>query len=568
LLTLAALILIFAIAAASWWVQDRFFTSPAEVLAFEERDWIIIADFENQTGDAVFDKALDTALRVSIEQSSYVNVLPDRRVKDALRRMEMDDIERLDPDTAREIAEREGIKAVLNPSIVGVADTYVLTAVLQDPIRGTSVKSEMVRAEARDGVLPALDELAQMIRKDLGESIAAIARQSKPLAEVTTSSLEALKQYSLGIDHHWQGRFQEAQAFYANALKADPKFTAAMASLGMIQFERFDREAGQDLLSQAIAGVDQLTDKERYGILAFHARAVENDLEKAIRYYQALLALYPDNGAAHNNLGWFYFQMGRYGESVAAYQEAIRVDPAFLLTYDGLNRIYLYHQLDIDAAIDMCNQQLGYDDRHLWAHDNLGWAYFGKGEYEKAQEAFQKALAINPDSTMEMYRLGHAQRMAENYPAALATYQKILTVDPNAYPAHYLIGIMLMDEQKQSTLHLQRYLAEVEEQIHANPENGGYYIQAGLGYGRLGDYAKAEEMALKAIALNPKDRFGYARVLSVMGRKDQALEQLELAIQGGWTNYIWMKVHIDLENLYKEPRFQELLAQGLEISRD
>jgi len=569
-LTLVALILIFTIAATSWWVQDRFFTSPAEALAFEERDWIIVADFDNQTGEDVFDKALDMALRVSIEQSSYVNVLPDRRIKEALRRMEVDEPERFDAATAREVAEREGIKAVLIPSILGVAGSYILTAVLQDPIRGTSVKSEMVRVEAREGVLAALDELSQSIRRDLGESIAAISRQSKPLAEVTTSSLEALKQYSLGIDNHWQGKFQEARAFYEDSLRADPDFTAAMASLGMIQFENFDQEKGKQLLSQAVEKVSELTDKERYGILAFHARAVENDLEKAIRYYRALLALYPDDGPAHNNLGWFYFQMGRYPESADEYHEAIRIDPAFLLTYDGLNRIYLYHILDIEAAIDLCNRQLRYDDRQFWAYDNLGWAYLGKGEYENAREAFMKALGVNPNSTLEMYRLGHSQRLAEDYAAALETFQKILSLDPSAYPAHYLIGLMYrqMEEEERATLRLQRYLAVLRERIRSNPDNSGYYIQAGLGYGRLGDHGKAEEMAEKALSLNPEDHFSHAQVLSVMGRKDQALHQLELAVRNGWTNYIWLKVHVDLENLHGEARFQELLTEGFKTTGD
>jgi tetratricopeptide (TPR) repeat protein len=132
-----------------------------------------------------------------------------------------------------------------------------------------------------------------------------------------------------------------------------------------------------------------------------------------------------------------------------------------------------------------------------------------------------------------------------------------------------MIGItyQLMEKEDEASRRFQRYLAAANEGIRAYPKNSGYYLQAGLAYGRLGNFDKAQEMADKAIALNPTGYFSYAQVLSVIGKKDDALRQLELAVENGWTDYIWAKVHVDLENLQEEARFKALIAGGLQVPR-
>ncbi len=156
------------------------------------------------------------------------------------------------------------------------------------------MKSEILYAKGQDEILPQLDQLSKRIRKDLGESQYAIAQQSKPLKKVTTSSLEALKQYSIGIEYHWSSNFEEAKTYYENALRIDTTFISAKASLGNLHFERFDRELGQRLIAEAIRNIDSLSDREKYGILAFHAVNVENDFEKGIEYTKMRIELYPD----------------------------------------------------------------------------------------------------------------------------------------------------------------------------------------------------------------------------------------------------------------------------------
>ena len=175
-------------------------SSPKSVLAFQERDWIVAADFENETGEGIFDKSLDTALRVSLEQSSFVNLLPRSRIEQTLQRMKKAGISRIDEPLAREIAQREGINVLLVPRIIGIAGTYIISTTLEDAGSGAPITSDAVRVHGKEGVLAALDQLTRSTRHRLGERSTVISGRAKKLVEVTTRSLEALKQYSLGVE--------------------------------------------------------------------------------------------------------------------------------------------------------------------------------------------------------------------------------------------------------------------------------------------------------------------------------------------------------------------------------
>src|SRR5207247_610997 len=139
--------------------------------------------------------------------------------------------------------------------------------------------------------------------------------------------LEALKLYSAAIEKHRAGNFDDARTLYEDALRIDPTFTAAKTALGMVNFEVFDREKGKELLAQAVQHGEGLTEKEKYNLLAFHATAVQNDLPKAIGYWKSLLALYPDAGTAHNNLGRVYLRMEHYDDAVTEFKQALRSAP-------------------------------------------------------------------------------------------------------------------------------------------------------------------------------------------------------------------------------------------------
>jgi tetratricopeptide (TPR) repeat protein/DNA-binding winged helix-turn-helix (wHTH) protein len=531
-------------------------------------DYVLISDFENQTGDPVFDRSLNTALASSLEQSSLLNVYSRTRMKEALKRMEKPNVEHIDEALALEIAEREGVKAVVVPTIGGIGESYWLAARIRAAPSGEDIKTEVSRARSKERVLDAVDELAAAVRGDLGESIQKISER-KPLAAATTPSLEALKQYSLGLEKHRAGEVQEAKTLYENALSIDPTFTTAVAELGMLHMDQaamgiphFNAEVGKHLLSEAVLHVSNLTEKEKYAILAFHAQWVEHDLEKAAGYHIALLATYPEYPVAYSNLSWVYNRMGRYEESIATAKEAIRIDPRLLIAYANLAGVQLYQQGDVKSALETCQRALQVDSRYAWAYDCVGWALLGKNDWAQAQAAFEKAVRFNPQSTLSRYRLAHAQRLQGHYQPALQTLEHILKIDPSDATPWYDMGVVYegMGDHKKAREHFERFRHEMESLWGKDAKNADTaFCLAGV-LSRLGQTEDAMSWARKGIALDPSKHFEYATILSLNQRKREAVEQLRIAIQQGYRHYIFIKIHPDLQPLHGEPEFEKLLA--------
>jgi serine/threonine protein kinase/Flp pilus assembly protein TadD len=557
-----AVLIAFDIGSLRNWREQLLFP---KAIAFAKRDWVVIADFENLTGEEIFDKSLNSALGVSLGQSSYVNVYPRQSIEASLRRMRKEAVQHVDAATARGIAEREGLKLALLPSISGIGGVYALSATIQDPATGASLKSESVRAEGKPEVLKALDQLAKKIRQDLGETRDAVSKQSKPLVQVTTSSLEALKQFSLAVEKSRAGKFDEARQLYEDALRIDPAFTSAKGALGMVQFELFDREKGKALLAQAVQHVEGLTDKEKYNILAFYTSAVQNDFPKAIDYWKSLLALYPDAGGTHNNIGRVYLRMERYEDAAAEFKEAIRIDPYLMVSYFNLNDIYLFQLGDVASALALCKQQIAYNDRDQGAYYHLGWAYWGKDDLEQARVAFGKALEIGPQLTWNLSGLGHTYRLQGRYSEALQTFLKILQVDAKESAAHYDAGAVcqLMGDVSAARKHFESFREDAEKRVRKNPQNALDYLDLARALTRLGQKKHGWGLGQKAMSIDPSKHFEFSLLLCLHGKKQEALDHLDLAVQKGFRNYLWMKIHPDLQTISSESRFQNLTNKVL-----
>lgn len=551
-------------------VLSWFGYSVTPVSVLTPRDYVLISDFENQTGDPIFDRSLTTALATSLDQSSAANVYSPARVKETLRRMEKPDVEHIDEALALEIAEREGIKVLVLPVISRVGQSYRLAARIRAVSSGRDIKTEVSRATSKDTVLDAVDELTAALRRDLGESLQKIS-QAKPLIAATTPSLEALKQYSLGQEKLRQADVQEAKTYFENALAIDPTFTTARASLGMLHMDlaamglaRFDVEEGKRLLTDAVQHVSDLTDKEKYTVLAYYAQGVEHDSDKAIHYYKALLALYPDYPEAYSNLGWVYQRMGRYEESIAAAQQAIRIDPHLLIAYTHLALVQLYAQGDVKSGLETCQQALREDPHNAWSYDCVGWASFGKGDWAQAQAAFEKAVLFNPQSTLSRYRLAQAHRLQGHYQQALQSLEPVLKIDPSDPTPWYDMGIICeeMGYPQKAHQYFQRFQHEREDQLLKHPNDADAIWDLAEVLSRLGDKPRALFWTRKGLALAPNRHLEYAQVLSINQHKSEAIEELQVALQMEHPPWypIFIKIHPDLQALHGEPKFEQLLA--------
>jgi putative peptide modification system cyclase len=284
-----------------------YLTRPAPAIAFASRDWVVVGDLKNLTGDKAFDDSLQAAFRVGLEQSRYVNVVPDLQVRGSLKRMERDATTSVDRAVGSEIAMREGARALVLPTIAEIGGRVRLTAEIVDPTTQTSVYSDSVDGSSEDSVLPTMDTLLKKMRERLGESLGSIGETSAPLEQVTTKNLDALKAYSLGLRSMADGKGGEAISLFNQAVALDPTFAQAYLYLGNIYYTTGQRAKAYTFVSQATQHLDRLSARERLsaeGYAAFFRKPA--DMREKWSVYARL---YPDGMSGQQNLAvvlwWF-----------------------------------------------------------------------------------------------------------------------------------------------------------------------------------------------------------------------------------------------------------------------
>ncbi len=536
--------------------------SAGSSLPFTKRDWILISDFENLTDNPVFDKSLYTAFSLSTGQSRYINVFSKARMIETLARMKIGDQMFVDEKTGREMAMREGIGLYIVPSISEIGNRYAITAKILETRTGDLLKSEVLYAASEAEILPVIGKLCRKIRKDLGESRYDISLQDKPLGKVTTSSLEALKQYSLGIESHLSADFKGARNYYENALRIDTGFVAAKASLGNILIQKFNDQGGKKLLSEAIRNADNLTDREKYGIMAFHAEHVEKDYLKAIENIEVLKRLYPDDPVVHNNLGWYNQQIKRYDIALKEYKEAVRINPDQGLTYSGILWIYGEFLGMIDSALVWGEKMISDNPENPWGYFYYGSALFCRDSISKSINCFKKALELNPDFRDDQFRLSHAYRQIENYDEAIKELNKILEKYPGDASAYYDLGVnceALGKSQEARNWYLKFRKIAQDYWIKEFPDYYGTYTSLASVAARLGEKELSQQMLQKAISIDSTQYLKFAEVLCVQGDIPGSLRYLESAIDNGYRDLYWLKVSADLSALRYDIRFWNLI---------
>jgi tetratricopeptide (TPR) repeat protein len=539
-----------------------FTFSSANSVPFAKRDWVIITDFENLTSDPVFDKSLYTAFSLTANQSRHINVFPRSRMLEAITRMKLNINDPIDDNTGREIAIREGIDIYIVPSISEVGHRYVIAAKIMETRSGNILRSEVLNAENKDEILLKLDHLSKKIRRSLGESRYKIAAQDKPLKKVTTSSLEALKIYSQGIDHHLMMDFEGARKYYENALKIDTGFTSAKASLGNLLIEKFDPVKGRELLIQAVKSVDNLTERERLGILTFYAVNVEKNLPKGIEYAKTRIELYPDDAAARNSLGWYYLNSGQFEEALKEYKATVRIFPDMAYPYGGIGWIYLEKLGKVDSALVWAEKMISDNPENAWGYFYLGSAYLGFDSLSRAEAAFRKAYEINPNFLLNEYRLAHTYRIEGRYNEAIEILKKVQDNNQDAVSATYDLAVnyQSMGNQKEAMKYSSEFRRiATEEWTKTFSDDPETYFAIGAITARLGDFESSRKALVKAIEIDSARHEKFAEILCLQGRIPEALDETEKALEKGYRDIVWLKINPDYQALQNEVRFRELL---------
>ena len=307
-----------------------------------EKDSILLSDFVNTTGDPVFDGTLKQALAVQLEQSPYLNVFPQERVRDTLRYMGRSSDERLTPDLARQVCQRESIKAVLNGSISTIGSEYVVGVDAINCRTGETLAREQIDAEKKEQVLSAVGKAASRLRGKLGESLGSIQKFDAPIEEATTSSLEALKAFSLGEAERDKGSEYTAIPLYRRALELDPNFAVAYARLGQVYNNTGQTALAIENTKQAFERRDRASELEKLYIATHYYENVTGEWDKAIETYQLWKRTYPRDSTASNNLAVAYnAYLGKFDLGLAEALETVRLDPNSAFSYGVLGGSYL-----------------------------------------------------------------------------------------------------------------------------------------------------------------------------------------------------------------------------------
>src|ERR1700687_1636408 len=301
-----------------------------------EKDTIVLGDFTNTTGDSVFDDTMKQALSVSLRQSPYLNVLSDDKVAATLRMMTQPPNTRLIPDVARELCQRANSKAYIGGSIANIGSQYVIGLKAVNCLSGDVLAQEQATAAGKEKVLDALGEAATKLRAQLGESLASVQRFDAPLRQETTSSLEALKTYSLGEKAENEKGPTAALPFFQHAIELDPNFARAVEGVGIMYSNLGQSDRANEYITRAFNLRDRASERERLHITGSYYELVTGELDKAVETFREWEESYPRDDRAPINFGNLYGLEGRYEPAVEQTQKAVRLNPDNVIGYDNL----------------------------------------------------------------------------------------------------------------------------------------------------------------------------------------------------------------------------------------
>jgi eukaryotic-like serine/threonine-protein kinase len=412
-------------------------------VAFAEHDWIAMADFNNQTGNKVFDHGVSDLLAQAMQQSRYVNVVPHAVLLDAARRASRSGVTVVDAVLGRTICLQEKYRALLTGQVVNSGGGYRIMVQVEEPQRQGAVIRDSEPFTSQGELYRAEDGLAKRLRASLGEPQAQIQNQSRPLVDVTTSSPEALHRYSRALDLFEEDDFSSALQLASAAVELDPDFTMAHLLLARIWDQLGNDRESDKHLEAARSRLDHVSEREKHLILAA-TLAGQND-EKAAEQYRLVLELYPDDIEALRGLADTAYWVGRPEEAIHAAGRALELSPNRATDYnrlvDLLNRTNRF-----DESLAVYAQAVSRKVESADSHFGAGIAYWGKDDLDSARKEFELLAAGGGTDKKNMSTL---------YLARLLIYQGRLREADEA-----LRTGLLLDEQQGSDawIPLHRYL--------------------------------------------------------------------------------------------------------------
>jgi serine/threonine protein kinase/tetratricopeptide (TPR) repeat protein len=538
-----ATLLVIGLAVGGWLFFSR------QVHALTDKDTIVLADFTNKTGDAVFDDTLRQGLSVQLEQSPFLSMISDSKVNQTLKMMGRPG-DRLTSEVTREVCQRTGSKAMVTGSIAGLGSQYVVGLEAVNCQSGDLLAETQEQAASKERVLKALDAAAVSLRSRLGESLSTVQEYSTPLADATTPSLEALKAFSLGTKTEDAKGDTAALPFYKRAVELDPNFAIAYLALGNTYHNLNEAGLAGEFSRKAYGLREKVSERERFSIDAYYYEYMTGELEKAAQTFELWQQTYPRNYQPYANLGVFSVTLGNYEKALEEYREALRLEPNDVLNYSNLGNAYMnLNRLDEAEAVYKQAEARRLENENLLVNRYV-LAFF------KGDSAQMERLAL-----AAMGKPGTEDLMLANQADAQAWYGKLNNARELTRRA---MDSAERNDAKETAASYQAEsaLREVEAGNHEEARAGAnaalklapnrdVKAMAALAVAQVGDIAGAETLAAELNNTFPLDTLVQRywlptiRAAVVMERKDpnRAIELLKetSAIElGSPTNFVYL----------------------------
>ena len=459
-----------------------------------DKDTVVLSDFTNETGDPVFDDTLKTALNVSLNQSPFLNVLSDSNVGRTLRLMTRPPDTRLTPDIAREICQRTGSKAYIAGSIASLGSQYVVGLKVVNCHSGDPIAQKQITASSKEKVLDALGEATSKLRAELGESLATVQKFDVPLAEATTSSLEALQAYSQGRKI---GRIKGTSAslpYNQRAIQLDPNFAMAYSAVGGEYWSLGEIGRASEYFTKAYELREHASERERLEITAHYYQQDTGEMDKAAQTYQEELASYPQTPPAMQNLAILFGEQGQYLKAAAQYRELLAISPDSGSVYGGLgNTLLALQQLD-EAAQAIEKAQARKLDNQVF-HEVLYALAFLRSDSAAMQQQ-QQLFAGKPEEGDLLSMASDTEAFAGHFARARELTRQSVDAAIHADDKEggaITEAVAALREAAAGNVGVAKQ--EAEDALKLAPNGLGVQIQAALAFATAGDTSRAESLA-------------------------------------------------------------------------
>jgi eukaryotic-like serine/threonine-protein kinase len=571
----AAGVLLAATLVVGGWLAQSWLARPA--LAFKERDFIVVADVVNGTGEPVFDVAIKSALEIGLRQSRYVNVLDSSQTQNALRLLRLAPDARLDVETGRKVCQRAGAKALFVPQILRAGEAYQLQVTVVEPPTGRAVDEVLVTARGREEVLlSSIDKLTRQLRGRLGESLGSIARANPPFAQYTTSSLEALRLLGLGTKARDASDLPRAERFYQEAIQLDPRFSAARASLGLLYIQFLERpDEGRKLLAEALQEAGKVSEREYLHLRALNKQFVTEDPKGALEDYRFISELYPDLMPPYNNSGRILQKLGRFRDAAAMFERAHAKDPRSSVPLWNLWSLSVGGLHDPTGAERVSRMLIELLPTNAFAAHALAWSLIAERRFAEAEEGMRATLKIDPSHANALPNLGHLQFRRGAWTEAIATYREVLKqvkegrIRTGTEHLELSLGLALAaageaDEARQTLVEAADRLGARSGKKALPPEDEAMIATMLAGAGRK-DAARAMAERAGAHAEGTIDvNYELARAWAVIGDRERAVRYLRGAFAAGYDDPYLIVVDPALAALKDDPAIETLAPRRAE----